>query len=72
MQRRRSFLPTELLSSAADSTGRYNTLVKSFCWCFKAEEIENTEIILGFSHTEYGHKVLLPEASRAALARDLA
>jgi hypothetical protein len=33
---------------------------------------ENTEIILGFSHTEYGHMVLLPEASRAALARDFA
>jgi hypothetical protein len=33
---------------------------------------ENTEIILGFSHTEYGHMVLLPEARRAALAKDFA
>jgi hypothetical protein len=30
------------------------------------------EIILDFSHTEYGRMVLLPEASRATLARDFA
>jgi hypothetical protein len=33
---------------------------------------ENTEIILGFPPKEYGHVILLPEASRAALARDFA
>jgi hypothetical protein len=33
---------------------------------------ENTEITLGFSPKEYGHVLLLPEASRAALARDFA
>jgi hypothetical protein len=33
---------------------------------------ENVKITLGFSNTEYGHMVLLPEASRAALARGFA
>ncbi len=32
----------------------------------------NAQVILGFKHTNYGHMAVLPEASRAELAKDFA
>lgn len=33
-------------------------------------KVAGTRIVLGFSHPEYGHMTILPEETRAALARD--
>jgi Protein of unknown function (DUF3501) len=35
-------------------------------------KVAGTRIILGFSHPEYGHMTILPEDTRAALAKDFA
>lgn len=38
----------------------------------KAFQTEGTHVIAGISHANYGHMAAVPEASRAALAEDLA